>query len=86
MIILNVTDFARNMKHVLNQVEYRGEEVLLVRNKRKLARIRPEPFGGNALEVLSDIYRTLPETAAAGWEEDYRIGQSVAELRDPWAT
>lgn len=86
MIVMSITDFARNMRHVLNQVEYHGEEVLLMRNKRKLAKIRPEPAGGNALEVLSDIYRTLPAAAAESWEADSRSLESVAELRNPWGS
>ncbi len=86
MIVMSVTDFARNMKDVLNQLEYRGEEVLLVRNKKKLVKLVPQVRGSSALEVFSDLYRTLPETAAETWLEDSRMGGTAAEMRDPWAT
>ena len=79
-----VTEFARNMKEVLNQVEYKGEEVLLVRNKKKLARLVPENRGATALEVMADLYRTLPETAAESWLADSRQEERVAQPRDPF--
>lgn len=70
MIIMTVTEFARNMKDVLNQLEYRGEEVLLVRNRKSLVKLVPQPRGGTAIEVMSDLYRTLPEEAAETWLEN----------------
>ena len=85
MIIMSVTDFARNMKEVLNQVEYKGEEVLLVRNKKKLVKLVPQNKGATALEVMADLYRTLPEAAAESWLEDSRLTDTVQELRDPWS-
>jgi len=86
MIIMSVTDFARNMKEVLNQVEYRGEEVLLVRNKRNLVKLVPQLRGSNALEVFSDLYRTLPEQAGETWLEDSKGSGAATEWKDPWAT
>jgi len=43
----------------------------------------------NALEAMADLYRTLPEEAAAGWEKDSRgaglKGNRLARgVRDPW--
>jgi len=81
---MTVTDFARNMKKVLNKIEYQGEEVLLVRNKKKLVKIIPQTSGGTALEVLSDIYRTLPENAGKTWLEDSKTQAVVEEIRNPW--
>ncbi len=84
MLIMSVTDFARNMKEVLNRVEYQGEEVLLVRNKKKLVKLIPQNKGGTALEVMSDIYRTLPEAAAETWLDDSRKQKLNQEIQDPW--
>jgi len=86
MIVMSVTDFARNMKEVLNQVEYNGEEILLVRNKRNVVKLIPQSRGGKALEVMSDLYRTLPLEAGETWLEDSRSASFKQELRDPWAT
>lgn len=80
MIIMNVTDFARDMKHVLNLVEYRGEEILLMRNKKKLAKIIPQGVKSTALEVFSDLYRTLPEVAAVSWLRDSRSASTSSEM------
>jgi hypothetical protein len=83
MLIMNVTDFARDMNHVLNMVEYRGEEVLLMRNKKKLAKIIPQGVENTALEVFSDLYRTLPEVAAESWLQDSRSVSTRNEMRNP---
>jgi len=84
MIIMNVTNFARDMKHVLNLVEYRGEEILLMRNKKKIAKIIPQGVESTALEVFSDLYRTLPEVAAESWLQDSRSASTSSEMRNPW--
>jgi len=84
MLIMSVTDFARNMKEVLNRVEYRGEEVLLVRNNKKLVKLVPQNSGGTALEVMADIYRTIPNLSAQDWLDDSRKQNLNQEIRDPW--
>ncbi|PKL08044.1 MAG: type II toxin-antitoxin system Phd/YefM family antitoxin [Spirochaetae bacterium HGW-Spirochaetae-7] len=86
MIVMSVTDFSRNIKRVLDSVETRGEEVVLVRNKRRIGTLVPgEPFA-TASEAMGDLYQTLPEDAATGWLEDSTIpGSHIPELRDPWA-
>jgi hypothetical protein len=45
MISMSVTDFSRNLKSIPNKVERAGEEIVFVRNKRRIGRIVPgEPF------------------------------------------
>jgi hypothetical protein len=74
-----------------------GEEILIVRNKRHIARLVPGAVYLTALEAMTDLYNTLPEDAAAGWFEDSRQPLSradeegeapgcVDEMRDPWAS
>ena len=41
MLLLSVTDFSRNLKAMLDLVEFKGEEIVLIRNKHKIARITP---------------------------------------------
>ncbi len=86
MIIMSVTDFSRNMKSILNKIEYQGEEVLLIRNKKKVVKLVPQISGGTALEVFSDLYRTLPDIAGETWLADSRTPQTIRETRDPWDT
>ncbi|OHD79914.1 MAG: hypothetical protein A3J97_14775 [Spirochaetes bacterium RIFOXYC1_FULL_54_7] len=86
MIVMSVTDFSRNIKRVLDSVETGGEEIVLVRNKRRIGTLVPgEPFV-TAAEAMGDLYRTLPEDAAATWLDDSIIpGSQAPELKDPWA-
>ena len=91
MKTLSVTEVARNFSAVLDGVEREQEEVVLVRNRRQIARLVPEPPARNALEVLGDLYRTLDEgtaralVAAIGGAKKGRRG-TLDELRDPWAS
>jgi prevent-host-death family protein len=87
---LTVTEVARNFSSVLDSVERRQEEVVLVRNRRPIARLVPEPPAQNAIEVLGDLYRTLDDdtaSALAAAIEGARKGSRgrLDELRDPWA-
>lgn len=91
MKALNLTEVARNFSVVLDRVEREQEEVVLVRNRRRIARLIPEPPAQTALEVLGDLYRTLDEgtadalAAAIGGARKGRRG-SLDKLRDPWAS
>ena len=84
MISLSITEFSRKLKTMLDLVEYKGEEIVLIRNKHKIARITPGSPHLTALEAMSDLYRTLPEDAASDWENDSRIDGNIAEVKDPW--
>ena len=84
MISLTITEFSRKLKSIMDLVEYKGEEVVLTRNKQKIARITPGSPHLTAIEAMSDIYRTLPEDAAENWEKESKMKGSVEELRDPW--
>jgi antitoxin (DNA-binding transcriptional repressor) of toxin-antitoxin stability system len=86
MIVISVTDFSRNLKSALNQIEAAGEEIVLVRNKRRIARIVPgEPFM-TAREVFSDLTGILSDSAAEGWIEAGRDPRTLAaDARDQWA-
>lgn len=91
MKTLSATEAARNFSAVLDGIERDQQEVLLVRNRKQIARLVPEPPAQTALEVLGDLYRTLDEgtadalAAAIGRARKSRRG-TLAELRDPWAS
>jgi len=84
MITLSVTEFARNFKKIMDLVEFRGEEVTLVRNRHKVARLSPGHSEMTAIEAMSDLYRTIPDTAGADWAGDGRTAGTLGALKNPW--
>lgn len=62
---------------------------MIERNHRQVARLLPGRGHLTALEAMSDLYRTLPEDAAATRESDSRATGLRDErlpkgVRDPW--
>jgi antitoxin (DNA-binding transcriptional repressor) of toxin-antitoxin stability system len=89
MKTLTVTEVARNFSSVLDTVERDQEEVALIRNRRTVARLVPEPAAQNALEVLGDLYRTLDDETAKALLRSVRSAKrgrsgTLSELRNPW--
>jgi hypothetical protein len=59
------------------------EEIILVRNKKIIARIIPGSPHLTAIEAMGDIYRTLAPEAAKDWLAESRMeGKVTAEMRD----
>jgi antitoxin (DNA-binding transcriptional repressor) of toxin-antitoxin stability system len=89
MKTITATELARNLSDVLDRLGRDREEVLVERNRRQVARLLPAPGAQTALEAMADLYRTLPESAAAGWEEGTRGvlgGETVDAAKDAWAS
>lgn len=89
MKILSVTQVARNFSEVLDMVEKDQEEIVLVRNKRQVARLIPEPPAQDAVAVLGDLHRTLDDETAEALAKAVmkaRKGKKgkLDELRNPW--
>lgn len=89
MKTVTATELARNLRRVLNRLAIDGEEIIIERNREQIARLVPGPARQTALEALADLYRTLPEEAAATWEADSRKGRWKGSrldkgVRDPW--
>lgn len=61
---LSATNVARNFSAVLDKVERDQEEIVLVRNRRQVARLVPEAPRQDALEVFGDLYRTIDADTA----------------------
>ncbi|HEY7837558.1 MAG TPA: hypothetical protein VIC54_03075 [Terriglobales bacterium] len=85
---LTASELARNLSQVLDGLQ-QGGEVVIERNHRRIARLVPMPAGQSALEMMGDLYRTLPDEAAAAWQSDARRGgwkaaRLDAKVRDPW--
>ena len=85
MVEMTVTEFAKKLRAVFDRIEHKGEEVILMRNKHRIARIIPGSPHLTAIEAMGDLYRTLPEDAAEGWLEESRNAAAVSEEeRNPW--
>lgn len=87
---ISATELARNLGSVVDRLAVEREEIVIEGNPRQVARLAPGPGRLTALEALADLYRTLPEEAAAGWEADSRGGGLKGErlaggVRNPWA-
>ena len=80
---MTATEFARNIKKSLDRVEFGGEEIIIVRNTHKIARIIPGSPHLTALEAMADLYQTLAPDAATDWVKDSRIPARLSdEMRD----
>ena len=88
MKTITSTELARNLRQILDQLASEGGEVVVERNHRQVARIIGGPGRQTALEAMVDLYRTLPEDAARGWDGDGRKSLGVHDIyngvRDPW--
>jgi antitoxin (DNA-binding transcriptional repressor) of toxin-antitoxin stability system len=90
MKTLSVTEVARNFSAVLDSVERNQEEVMLVRNRRQIARLVPEAPRQDALEVFGDLYRTLDDRTADALSKALSAARRgrrgrLSELKNPWA-
>jgi antitoxin (DNA-binding transcriptional repressor) of toxin-antitoxin stability system len=92
---ITVSELENNLHQILQNVELNSEELSIVRDQQKIARIIPGAAQQTALEALSDLYQTLPEDAAACWIQDSRELDSILiahmqpyenadTVRDPW--
>jgi len=81
---MTVTEFAKKLRAVFDRIEHKGEEIVLMRNKHRIARIIPGSPHLTAIEAMGDLYRTL-EDAAEGWLQERRTAANVSEeSRNPW--
>ena len=85
MVEMTVTEFSRNLSTIFDRIEYKHEEIVLLRHNHKIARLIPGSFSLNALEAMGDLYRTLPEDAGKDWLKEGSLPGSLDdEMRDPW--
>lgn len=89
MKTMTVTEVSRNFRQVMDGVEEAGEEIVLMRNRKVIARLVPEPSELTALQVLGDLYRTLDDAtgkALAAAVAKKKLADTVSGLRNPWAS
>jgi antitoxin (DNA-binding transcriptional repressor) of toxin-antitoxin stability system len=80
------TQLAQNLGSILDRLEHEGGEVVIVRNRRRIARLVPDTPGMTAGEAFADLYGILPEGEGDAWLRDAREMDRPLdkELRDPW--
>jgi antitoxin (DNA-binding transcriptional repressor) of toxin-antitoxin stability system len=85
---VSATEFARNLRKVLDRISETGEEYIVERGKRPVVKLSPVPEARSAQEVMADLYRVLPDAAGDEWLDDARRGDARLsnEARDPWAS
>jgi len=89
MKVVSASDLLENPREILDWVVVKREVVVIERNDQEVARLVPSSKNQTALEVMADIYRTLPQEAAETWEADSRApgvkGQRLPKgVRNPW--
>jgi len=86
---ITATELARNLRHYLNRVAFRGDRFTVLRGGEPVAELTPVPRGVR-IGDLPEIFRNLPHLAP---EEARSFGDDLdavrAELnrvlpRDPW--
>jgi antitoxin (DNA-binding transcriptional repressor) of toxin-antitoxin stability system len=93
MKVLSYDVLARNFPKAWATIETTGEEVVVTRNRRRVARIVPEPPPSTALDIFGDLHGVLGKRAGAvlaGKLAAVRNGKrrrgTLRELRNPWAS
>jgi antitoxin (DNA-binding transcriptional repressor) of toxin-antitoxin stability system len=82
---MTATELAKNLKKTLNRLEFGGEEIIIIRNNHKIARLLPGSPHMTAIEAMADIYQTLPSDAGKYWLEDSRKTPKLSdEVLNPW--
>jgi antitoxin (DNA-binding transcriptional repressor) of toxin-antitoxin stability system len=85
MIEMSVTDFARNLGTVFDRIEHNGEQIILRRNKHRIARIIPGSPYLTAQEAMGDLYRTISDEADATWFAENRLASTLKDdSYNPW--
>jgi len=93
MKVLTYGVLARDFPRVWARIETQGEEVMVTRRRRRVARIVPEPAPSTAMDVLGDLYGVLGERTGAVLARKLATARregclrgTLEELRNPWAS
>jgi len=85
MRVVTATELARNLKKILDRVQFAAENVTIVRNKQPIAFLMPGSSQMTALEAMSDLYRTIADEAGQDWVKDSRSAPTLSNrLKNPW--
>ena len=86
MRTMTASDLARNLSAVLDDLERRGEEVVITRKKRPVGRLVPGLPAVRAREALRGLYGVLSDEEGEAWLRDIEKAKRKLdqELRHPW--
>lgn len=86
MTTISVSDFERNFRHFMDQLEKGGEGMIITRDNHPIATILPRPPRMTAFEAFVDIQGNLSDEEGEAWLRDMEgFDRSIeGELRDPW--
>lgn len=81
---ITVTELARGLSEVINRTTYRGEEFLVIRGGKPVARISPVPAGLRMKDLPTILDRGLPPLDA-GDLDDFAadLGKIRREMNEP---
>ena len=86
MTTMTATEVSRNFSRILDSLEHDEKEVRIVRNRRTVARLIPEPKHIIVTEALEGLYGILSEEEGAdllrAMEQCDR--SLTTEMRNPW--
>ncbi len=88
MRTMTITELGKNLASVMEAVENQHDEVVVMRERKPVARLVPEPDEQDAFEILNDLGGGLDEASAADLVEAIDQGKksgrgTLTELRDP---
>jgi antitoxin (DNA-binding transcriptional repressor) of toxin-antitoxin stability system len=93
MKVLTYERLARDFRRAWAAIETQGEEVVVTRNRHRVAHIVPEPPSSTALDVFGDLHGALGERAGAVLARTLAVVRhgkrrrgTLQELRNPWAS
>lgn len=85
-MVVTLDELSKSLRRILEDVERSGEEVVIMRDERAVARLFPETPGMTAREFFGDLPGMLTEEEGAAWLRDARELDQVLDqgIRDPW--
>lgn len=91
MKTMSVEKVAQDFASVVTALEKSGEEIVVVKNRRRIARLVPEPSAQTAAEILGDLHGILDEQTGRALAEAVKRNRArgkhtLKELRNPWVS
>ena len=85
-MVVTVDQLSKGLRRILADAERSGEEVVIVRDDRAVARLLPETPGMTAREFFGDLPGMLTADEGEAWLRDAgEIDQVLDQgIRDPW--
>ena len=86
MTTVTAAELAKNLGDILDRVARGGDEVVIVRDNREIARLVPTVAGMTVEEAFAGLYGELSDEEGEAWLRHSRIPERGLdeELRDPW--